>query len=160
MLVLGFGIGSTMPTLTLAVQNATPLADLGVATSSVNFFRSLGGSLGVAAFGAAMTARLSDSLASHGIAMGEQAGTLNSPAAIRALPDPVRGWVVDALASGVHAVFVFALPIVVAAFGVAWLLREIPLRTSLGEATVAESAAEGALVFEPNVEPALAPPVH
>lgn len=160
MLVLGFGIGSTMPTLTLAVQNAAPFADLGVATSSVNFFRSLGGSLGVAAFGAVMTARLSDSLGRHGIDIGEQSGALNSPESIRALPDPVRGWVIDALAFAVHGVFLFAIPVAIAAFVVAWLLKELPLRTSLGEPSAAEAAAEGALVFEPNIQPALVPPVH
>jgi hypothetical protein len=132
MLILGFGIGMTMPTLTLAVQNAAPIADLGVATSSVNFFRSLGGSLGVAVFGAVMTARLTDSLAGHGIHLDGQAGLVSSPAAIRRLPQPVQGFVIDALASGVHGVFVFAIPVVVIAAAVAWLLKELPLRTTFG----------------------------
>jgi EmrB/QacA subfamily drug resistance transporter len=150
MLILGFGIGMTMPTLTLAVQNAAPMADLGVATSSVNFFRSLGGSLGVAVFGAVMTSKVT----------GIDARLLNSPAAIRQLPEGPRTAVIDALASGVHAVFVWAIPVVVVAAVVAWLLKELPLRTTFDMPAVAESAAEGALVFEPNIEPALAPPVH
>ena len=124
MLVLGFGIGSTMPTLTLAVQNASPIADLGVATSSVNFFRSLGGSLGVAVLGAVMTARVGDI----------DPALLNSPAAIRALPAGERAGVIDALASGVHGVFVWAIPLTVLGFLVAWTLKELPLRTTLGEA--------------------------
>ncbi|HYD10806.1 MAG TPA: MDR family MFS transporter, partial [Acidimicrobiales bacterium] len=77
MLLLGFGIGMTMPTLSLAVQNAAPMADMGVATSSVNFFRSLGGSLGVAVFGAVMAGHVDDI----------DPSLLNSPEAIRALPD-------------------------------------------------------------------------
>ena len=131
MLILGFGIGSTMPTLTLAVQNASPLADLGVATSSVNFFRSLGGSLGVAALGAVMTSRVGDI----------DPALLNSPAAIRALPAAERDSVIDALANGVHAVFVWAIPLVALAFVVTWFLREIPLRTTLGEAPTEDEEA-------------------
>jgi MFS family permease len=122
MLVLGFGIGSTMPTLTLAVQNSSPIADLGVATSSVNFFRSLGGALGVAVFGAVMTSKVA----------GIDERLLNSPAAIRALPAVERDSVIDALASGVHAVFVFAIPLVCIAAVVAWFLKEVPLRTTFG----------------------------
>ncbi len=131
MLVLGFGIGSTMPTLTLAVQNAAPMADLGVATSSVNFFRSLGGALGVAVFGAVMTSKVS----------GIDAGLLNSPEAIRALPAAQEASVIDALASGVHAVFVFAIPLVCIAAAVAWFLKELPLRTTFGDAPTEEEEA-------------------
>jgi predicted MFS family arabinose efflux permease len=131
MLVLGFGVGSTMPTLTLAVQNSAPIADLGVATSSVNFFRSLGGALGVAVFGAVMT--------SHVTGIDER--LLNSPAAIRALPAAQRDSVIDALASGVHAVFVFGIPIVCLAAIVAWFLKEVPLRTTFGEAPTEEEEA-------------------
>ena len=155
MLVLGFGIGMTMPTLTLAVQNAAPLPDLGVATSSVNFFRSLGGSLGVAVFGAVMTARVTDSLtARFGEVEMEREGLLNSPEQIRALPPGIRDGVIDALASGVHAVFIAAIPVVVLAAALAWFLRELPLRTTLAMPSAAESAAEGALLFEPTSEPA------
>jgi EmrB/QacA subfamily drug resistance transporter len=131
MLVLGFGIGSTMPTLTLAVQNASPLADLGVATSSVNFFRSLGGSLGVAVLGAVMTSRVGDI----------DPALLNSPEAIRALPAGERDSVIDALASGVHGVFLWAIPLTVLGFLVAWTLKELPLRTTLGEAPTEEEEA-------------------
>jgi EmrB/QacA subfamily drug resistance transporter len=131
MLVLGFGIGSTMPTLTLAVQNASPIADLGVATSSVNFFRSLGGSLGVAILGAVMTSRVGD----------VDPVLLNSPAAIRALPAGERDSVIDALANGVHGVFLWAIPLTIIGFAVAWTLRELPLRTTLGEAPDPEEEA-------------------
>jgi predicted MFS family arabinose efflux permease len=131
MLVLGFGIGSTMPTLTLAVQNASPLADLGVATSSVNFFRSLGGSLGVAILGAVMTSRIGD----------VDPALLASPASIRALPAGERSDVIDALANGVHGVFLWAIPLTVIGFAVAWTLKELPLSTTLGEAPTEEEEA-------------------
>ena len=133
MLLLGFGIGMTMPTLSLAVQNAAPMADMGVATSSVNFFRSLGGSLGVAVFGAVMAGHVSDI----------DPSLLNSPAAIRALPDVDRLPIISALADGVQAVFVAAIPAIVIAAALAWLLKERPLRTTLGPETAAEAGEEG-----------------
>lgn len=135
MLLLGFGIGMTMPTLSLAVQNAAPMADMGVATSSVNFFRSLGGSLGVAVFGAVMAGRVSNI----------DPRLLNSPAEIRALDPAVRDPIVAALADGVQAVFVAAIPVIVIAAVLAWLLKELPLRTTLGPPpSDVEAAAEGA----------------
>ena len=135
MLLLGFGIGMTMPTLSLAVQNAAPLGDMGVATSSVNFFRSLGGSLGVAVFGAVMAGHVSDI----------DPRLLNSPAEIRSLDPSVRAPIVAALADGVQAVFVAAIPVIVLAAALAWLLKELPLKTTLAPPpSDAERAAEGA----------------
>ena len=141
MLLLGFGIGMTMPTLSLAVQNAAPMADMGVATSSVNFFRSLGGSLGVAVFGAVMAGHVSDI----------DPRLLNSPAQIRALEPAVREPIVSALADGVQAVFVAAIPAIIIAAALAWLLKELPLRTTLGPPpsdldNAAEGMAEASLV--------------
>ena len=63
MLVVGVGIGLVMQVLVLAVQNTAPPKDIGVATSAATFFRSMGGSLGVALFGAIFASRLADELA-------------------------------------------------------------------------------------------------
>ena len=62
MLVVGIGIGLTMQVLVLVVQNDAPPKDIGVATSTATFFRSMGGSLGVALFGAIFAARLNSEL--------------------------------------------------------------------------------------------------
>ncbi len=62
MLVVGIGIGSFMQVMTLAVQNAVPRSELGVATASATFFRSIGSSLGGAIFGAILTNRLTSHL--------------------------------------------------------------------------------------------------
>ena len=67
LVVLGLGVGVSFPNLTTAIQNAVERADLGVATASSAFFRSLGGAVGVALSGAILTARL-QSLAPAGIA--------------------------------------------------------------------------------------------
>src|SRR3954453_23754812 len=63
LLVLGLGLGCTMQVLVLAVQNAVDYTDLGVATSGATLFRSIGGALGTAVFGAIFTHELSASLA-------------------------------------------------------------------------------------------------
>ena len=131
MVIVGLGFGMTMPTLVLAVQNSVSHRDLGTATSAVNFFRSIGGTVGVAIFGGIFYSRLLSSL-------GERLppGTMqrfsfqrlvNSPATIRSLPPQVREAVVASLADAVHLVFLAAVPVVIIGFVLTWRLREIPL---------------------------------
>jgi hypothetical protein len=138
MVVLGAGIGMVMQVLVLAVQNAAEYRDLGVATSATNFFRSMGGSLGVAVFGAILAARSASELARRLPAdaarrMGAAGGAgldeiANSPERIRQLPDDIQHAIVGALASAIHSVFLFAIPLLVVGFVLSWFLREIPLR--------------------------------
>jgi hypothetical protein len=132
MLVLGAGIGMVMQVLVLAAQNAAEYRDLGVVSSAVNFFRSMGGSLGVAGFGAVLSARLATELAARvpeatRAALG---GTslVSSPERIRHLPPDVQRSVIEALAASIHTVFLYAVPLLVVGSFVAWLLKEIPLK--------------------------------
>jgi len=148
MVVFGLGIGMTIQVLVLAAQNAVPHRDLGVATSAATFFRSMGGSFGVAAYGAILNSRLAVELpallpATALAAAGDSANVsrlMSSPAAIRALPPAVRTGIVEALTRGIHSVFFWTLPLLLIAFVVAWWLEEIPLR----ETSAAASAIEGA----------------
>jgi hypothetical protein len=122
-----------MQVLVLAVQNAAEYRDLGVATSAVNFFRSMGGSLGVAVFGAVLAARTASELAARlpsgaGAFAGDVDAIANSPERIRQLPPGVQESVVGAIAAAVQSVFVWAIPLLVVGFVVAWFVREIPLR--------------------------------
>ena len=64
--VLGLGLGPSQGLFALAVQNAVPLTRLGVATSSSQFFRQIGSTVGVAVFGAVMTQALSAEVAKAG----------------------------------------------------------------------------------------------
>ena len=68
LVVTGAGLGLVMPNLTVAIQNAVPPEMLGVATSAVSFFRSLGGAFGVALSGSLLTGRVDASLAAAGSA--------------------------------------------------------------------------------------------
>jgi EmrB/QacA subfamily drug resistance transporter len=121
MVLLGIGIGLTMQVMVLATQNETPAEDLGVATSTVTFFRTVGGSMGVALFGALYTSRLTRLLG--GTATGL------TPAQIGHLPAGQRAQVASAFADAITGVFVYGIPVLVGAFLLALLLREVPLRT-------------------------------
>ena len=127
MFVLGVGVGLIMPVLVLAVQNSVEHSDMGVATSSNNFFRSLGGAFGTALLGAVFTGQLATRLA--GLLPNPGSGQLtSSPSAIAALPDPIRSQVIEAFASSITRVFLVALPFTVLAFVLALMTPELPLR--------------------------------
>ena len=133
MVVLGLGIGMIIQVMVLAVQNSVEHRDLGTATATETFSRSMGGAFGVAVFGAILTNRLAHNLRQllppgtnlHGVSANSIAA---SPAAIRALPAGVQHGVILALSRSIHVVFLLAVPLALAAFGVTWLLRENPLR--------------------------------
>jgi len=132
MLVLGMGLGLVMQVLVIAVQNTVEVRDLGAATSSATFFRSIGGSFGVAIFGAIFNARLADNLRD---AFGENAPATSfggGPEQLDSLPPAVREQFVAVFADSLQPVFLTGVPIALAAFALAWLLREIPLRAQPG----------------------------
>jgi EmrB/QacA subfamily drug resistance transporter len=124
MVVIGVGLGLCMQSLILAVQNAVDPKDLGAGTSTVTFFRALGGSFGVAILGAILTTRLNDGLAARMPAAlaqlppeqaAELAGSggsgeisINEPSVILALPEPVRLAIQQAFVDALHPVFLVA----------------------------------------------------
>ena len=132
--VLGVGVGCSMPVLMVAVQNAAAFPDMGVATSSVNFFRTLGSAFGVALFGVVVRTQLNTTIEERlpGSDLAADGELLGSPAAIRQLPAEQFEAVADGVASGVGMVFVAAVPIMALALVLAWFLEEIPLRDELG----------------------------
>jgi DNA-binding MarR family transcriptional regulator len=134
--VLGLGLGLVMQVLVITVQNAVDYRDLGAATSGSTFFRSIGGSFGVAAFGAIFNNRLA-------VTMAEALDKVRLPAgvspemirqnsmALRRLPPATHEEIVHAYALSIQAVFRWAMPVVAAAFVLTWFLREVPLRTTV-----------------------------
>jgi EmrB/QacA subfamily drug resistance transporter len=133
-LVLGLGLGLVMQVLVLAVQNAVDRRDLGVATSGSLLFRQVGGSIGVALFGTIFANRLGSELAAR-LPSGAQLPETNDPAAIRALPAPVRNAFEDAFAAALHPVFLTAAAAALSAFALTWLLREVPLQRTAAAGT-------------------------
>lgn len=130
MIILGLGMGLTMPMTILAVQNSVEYRNLGAATSAINFFRSMGGTFGVALFGAIFTSQLRSRVEDLlGAGAGLDVSALaRTPEAIRNLPAEAHDAVITGIASGVGTIFGIALPIVAAGFVLTLLLREIPLR--------------------------------
>ncbi|WFE33351.1 MDR family MFS transporter [Micromonospora sp. WMMD975] len=120
MVVIGVGLGLCMQSLILAVQNAVDVRDLGAGTSSATFFRSLGGSFGVAILGAVLSTRLAAALGDRlpgavaqlppqqraAVAAGGAGNiSVNDPATILALPAPVRAAIQASFVDALHVVF-------------------------------------------------------
>jgi len=120
MLCIGLGFGCTMPTSTLAVQNSVDWRDLGVASSAVTFFRSLGGAVGLAVYGAVFNARIT--------ASGIDERLLQAPDQIQSLPPAVQENVITVLADAISFLFVVTVPTMLLAFGLSWFIKELPLR--------------------------------
>ena len=134
MLVLGVGLGLVMQVLVLAVQNAVPYSQLGVATSSATLFRSIGGSLGTSILGAIFANRLATELATSlppGADTGALAAGRTDPSALADLPPDVHAGYLAAFTDSLHTVFLIAAAVVAVAFLLAWLLPERPLRRTI-----------------------------
>jgi EmrB/QacA subfamily drug resistance transporter len=136
MLVVGVGIGLVMQVVVLAVQNDAPRGDIGVATSTATFFRSMGGSLGVALFGAIFASRLDRELASlpPRVAAKLPHGANVRPDEVHALPAVIRGDFLHAFVDALQPVFLVGAAAACVAFVLALLLREVPLRATVHQA--------------------------
>ncbi|USQ88045.1 MDR family MFS transporter [Streptomyces phaeoluteigriseus] len=144
--VFGLGLGLVMQVLVLIVQNAVSYEDLGVATSGATFFRSIGASFGVAIFGTVFTNRLGDKLADafRGVDLPPSVSldALEAdPRVIGDLPAALRPQVLHAYASSITDVFLYAAPVAVLGFLLAWFLKEDPLRGSVTAPDVTETLA-------------------
>jgi EmrB/QacA subfamily drug resistance transporter len=132
MLVTGFGIGLFMQVMTLAVQNATDPRDLGTATSTVTFFRSMGSSFGTSIFGAILISQFASHLKELAPGLGGAVtGLGRNIAQIHALPPTIAAPVLHAFTLAFDDIFLLASPIMALAFIVAFFLKEIPLRGSV-----------------------------
>jgi hypothetical protein len=125
-----------LPVLTLAVQNAIERKNLGTATSSVVFFRSIGSSLGAAIFGAILASRLSHHILQTvpgSAGASAAAGLKKSAAGLHYLPPAILHPILNAFAVSFHDVFLFGLPFAAAAFIASLFLKESPLSVSTKE---------------------------
>lgn len=132
MLVLGLGLGGVMQVLVIAVQNAVPYSHLGTATSAATFFRSIGGSFGVAVFGAIFNSRLTLNLPKYlpksALSVIHGSNVTLSPAALDKLPYLIKHGFIEAFAHSLHVVFLFAVPVAILGFIIALFIPEVPLR--------------------------------
>jgi hypothetical protein len=162
MFITGLGIGPTLSVFTIVVQNAVPFAKLGVATSNLTFFRQIGGSIGLAllgtAFGQRLTAELPGQLTAAGvpaqlvgqfganagasekfIEVGKDLGTTilaGVPAQFRSVVEPLIPNIIhgfySAYSIAVSSIFGIGVITTVLALLAALVMRELPLRTTMG----------------------------
>jgi EmrB/QacA subfamily drug resistance transporter len=132
MALVGVGFGATMQNLVLSVQNTVPIRQLGAATATVTFFRSLGGSIGVAVLGAVLGLRVKDSIASGLAHLGVPASALEGSGStipdVRSLPAPIARVVETSYGSAVGHIFLIAAPMMLLALLTILFIREVPLR--------------------------------
>jgi EmrB/QacA subfamily drug resistance transporter len=142
MAVLGLGLGATMQNTVLAVQNSVAAADLGSGSSVVAFFRSMGGSIGVSALGAALSHQVSDhvrtglaALVRAGEVSSEQLASLSADSHsipdLASLPAPIRDLYEHAFGEATGHLFLIALPFAVLSLLLLLFIEEKPMRTTV-----------------------------
>ncbi|RAO26223.1 putative transporter YebQ [Micromonospora saelicesensis] len=131
MALVGIGLGMTMQNLVLAVQNTVGTHELGVASSTVAFFRSLGGAIGVSVLGAVLAHKVTDytaeGLGRLGIAASSSGGGGVLPD-VHTLPGPIRAVVESAYGHGAGDIFLAAAPFALIALIAVSFIKEVPLR--------------------------------
>ncbi len=129
MFFFGAGLGLTMQVVVTAVQNSVERRHMGVATASVTFFRSMGGAIGVALFGAILNTRLAVHLkevvpVQAQAQLGQASRSINDVSAIHVLPEPIKSWVLTAFTQAMDDVFLVAVPFMVVALVIALTMQE------------------------------------
>ncbi|MGG7509320.1 MDR family MFS transporter [Plantibacter sp. YIM 135249] len=139
--VMGLGLGMSMQILILIVQNSFPVSQVGTATASNNYFRQIGASLGSAIVGSLFVAKLTDLLGTRlgGGAGGGADSNSFTPAAVRALPKPVRDIVISSYNDALTPVFLYMVPLVVVAVILLLFVQEKPLATTIERDALPES---------------------
>jgi hypothetical protein len=136
MALVGIGIGMTVQNLVLSVQNSVRPQDLGAATATITFFRSLGGAAGVAAMGAVLAHQVSDLVTGGLTRIGVPTDRLGESGTdipdVSALPPAIAQVVQHAYGSGVGYVFLVSSPLMLLAVLFVSLIREVPLRQHSG----------------------------
>lgn len=152
--LIGAGLGLSMQTIVIALQNAVDMKDLGIATSANTFFRSVGSTIGVALFGSLYASRLSVNLP-KGV---EELAATNPTALIGATPEAfeqlknntsiiaqfspdLQAVIYHAFVQSFQVVFLSAVPLTAAGFVMALFLREVPLRTGAEHHAAKQEAA-------------------
>ena len=136
--IFGAGLGLIMQVVVLVAQNSVNPTMVGTATSTNNYFREVGASLGVAVFGAMFTTRLTENLTTVFVGAGASAGDADSatssldPQTLATLPDAVRDGVVTAYADALAPVFWYLVPFIAIAFVLSLFLKQIPLSDVAG----------------------------
>ncbi|SDL72583.1 drug resistance transporter, EmrB/QacA subfamily [Arthrobacter sp. ok362] len=145
--ILGVGLGLLMQNLVLAVQNTVQAKDIGTASASVAFFRSVGGAIGVSVLGAVLGNRVKqlvvEGLASAGIQV--PAGSAGASMDLKDMPAPIRNIMRAAYGDAIAEVFLISAIIGLVALVAILFIKERPLRRTVDvRPEPAEHAADAA----------------
>ncbi len=146
MLLFGVGLGLNMQTIVMAVQNTVPARDIGVATSSVTFFRQMGGTLGTAVFLSILFTRAATTIPTELAKAGQRppAGfSLNDTSGLGALPQAVKHPILVGFSTAMSTVFLVGAVVLIGALVLSLFIREEPLRATSGLQTVQAEASGG-----------------
>jgi EmrB/QacA subfamily drug resistance transporter len=148
MVVFGAGLGLNMQSIILAMQNAVPVRDMGVATSSVTFFRQMGGALGTAVFLSILFSAAPSKIAERFRAAGVRPRTgsvdLNDTSNLKTLPSAVREPILAGFSDAMSVVFLVGACVLVIAFVLSIMMKEVPLRQMSGIEQARADAADAA----------------
>ena len=162
MVVFGAGLGLNMQSIILAMQNAVPVRDMGVATSSVTFFRQMGGALGTAVFLSILFSAAPSKIAERFQAAGVRPPTgsvdLNDTSNLKRLPSAVQEPILAGFSDAISVVFLVGACVLVIAFVLSIMMKEVPLRQMSGiEQARADAAAAAAAAAPANGQAAAVP---
>ena len=143
--ILGLGLGLLMQNLVLAVQNTVRASDIGTASASVAFFRSVGGAIGVSVLGAIMANRVkelaTEGLAAAGIPAGGGAGASMD---LKDMPEPVREIMRAAYGDATAQIFMISAIIGLVALVAILFIKEQPLRRTVDIVSPSAKGDDGA----------------
>lgn len=176
LVVIGFGLGLSMQVFTLVVQNNAKASEMGIATSAVQFFRNLGSTVGTAVLGTVMSSHLQENIVAHlpaemvqklaAAGQSVDAGSVLDTSKVAQLPPVVADAVRAGMAESMNTVFWTAIPFAVLGLLFTLFIKNIPLRTTIGNAkeiledsemeASMEAAEMSGLAMGPEVETAQA----
>ncbi|MEU8225795.1 MFS transporter [Kribbella sp. NPDC048915] len=150
MLAMGIGMGMTMQNLVLAVQNTVDVREVGAASASVTFFRSLGGAVGVSVLGAILATRVTSLITEHlrDLGAGAAVGSSGSLLDVNSLPAPVQEIVRHAYGDATGLIFVIGAAAAAVSLIAVLFIREVPLRQTVGMTGSSDAGVEGAAAAE------------
>jgi EmrB/QacA subfamily drug resistance transporter len=162
LVAFGAGLGLLMQVTMLVAQNSAPQKDIGVASSTSTFLRNIGGSFGVALFGAIFANRLADYVSGKlpaetaGAFDGSGTGQALDPKKVADLPPQLFDVITGGVTDSITHVFVWSIPFAVVGFLLAWLIKEVPLRGSNTAKPAPEPDAVADRPGEPEPQPVTA----
>jgi EmrB/QacA subfamily drug resistance transporter len=131
MVLIGLGTGALMQNLVLVVQNTVDVTDIGAASGVVTFFRSLGGTVGIAVLGAVLATSTATRIATGLAGLGIHGGGSGSTLDLEKLPPAVVTVVRTAYADATGRIFLVAGILTVATLLAVWLMPRTELRTTI-----------------------------